>query len=192
MRARIPADRYQPHPNPVPRADPTCPIPAASPSDDSSSGSHLPLRSRIPIGLLKQSLTVSRAIIADCTRPNDRVRPMAALGATVGCGFVIGPAFGGALAKRLSLPTPSLIAVGLFCAVALHSTSADPTHQGVSPLRHPGITPACHHGVTRTVLALGLSRRATSLHPTPRPSLPTPPLLPSLSTPPRAPSLSSP
>ncbi|KAL3911580.1 MAG: hypothetical protein SGPRY_008640 [Prymnesium sp.] len=49
------------------------------------------LASRVPIGLLKQSLTVSRAAVVDCTLPSTRIRPMARLGATVGAGFVIGP-----------------------------------------------------------------------------------------------------
>ena len=57
------------------------------------------LASRLPIGLFKQSLTVARALVADCTAPEGRMRAMSKLGAMVGCGFVLGPAFGGALSK---------------------------------------------------------------------------------------------
>ena len=68
------------------------------------------LLSRIPVGLMKQSMTVSRALIADCTLPTTRMRPMSVLGAMVAAGFVFGPAFGGVLSKKISLtglpPTP--------------------------------------------------------------------------------------
>ena len=37
------------------------------------------LLSRIPIGLLKQTMTASRALVADCTTPATRVRPMMGL-----------------------------------------------------------------------------------------------------------------
>ena len=42
------------------------------------------LASRLPIGLLKQSLTVSRALVTDTTELEQRMRPMARLGGCVG------------------------------------------------------------------------------------------------------------
>ena len=54
-------------------------------------GLWLLLASRLPIGLLKQSLAVSRAAVADCTRPGARMRPMSRLGAAVGSGLVRTP-----------------------------------------------------------------------------------------------------
>ena len=79
------------------------------------------LASRLPIGLFKQSLTVARALVADCTAPEGRMRAMSKLGAMVGCGFVLGPAFGGALSKIVGLAAPPLLAACLF-ALALTVT----------------------------------------------------------------------
>jgi MFS family permease len=75
---------------------------------------YLLLASRMPIGLLKQSLTVSRALVADTTQLHERMRPMARLGGCVGVGFVLGPAFGGLLSKKLSLQAPPMLAALLF------------------------------------------------------------------------------
>ena len=72
----------------------------------------------MPIGLLKQSLAVSRAAVADCTRPGARMRPMSLLGAAVGSGFVVGPAVGGVMAKKVGLGAPPLLSAALF-AIAL-------------------------------------------------------------------------
>ena len=77
------------------------------------------LASRLPIGLLKQSLTVSRALVVDTTLPATRMRPMAALGGVVGIGFVLGPGFGGVLSKKAGLKAPPLLAAGLFLLAQL-------------------------------------------------------------------------
>ena len=77
------------------------------------------LASRLPIGLLKQSLTVSRALVVDTTPANGRLRPMSRLGGCVGIGFVLGPAFGGILSKVAGLYAPPLLAACLFTIAAL-------------------------------------------------------------------------
>eukprot|EP00802_Teleaulax_amphioxeia_P027465 Tamp_28820.p2 GENE.Tamp_28820~~Tamp_28820.p2 ORF type:complete len:115 (-),score=8.84 Tamp_28820:192-536(-) len=54
------------------------------------------LLSRIPVGLSKQTVTVSRAVVADCTAPDSlRSQWMAFLGAALGVGCVVGPFVGG-------------------------------------------------------------------------------------------------
>ena len=77
------------------------------------------LLSRLPIGLLKQSLTVARALVVDTTRPAQRLRPMAALGGVTGIGFVLGPGFGGVLSKKLGLHAPPMLAAALFMLTQL-------------------------------------------------------------------------
>jgi hypothetical protein len=77
------------------------------------------LLSRLPIGLLKQSLTVARALVVDTTRPAERMRPMAALGGVTGIGFVLGPGVGGALSKKLGLHAPPMLAAALFMLAQL-------------------------------------------------------------------------
>ncbi len=88
--------------------------------------SALLLISRLPIGLLKQSLAVSRALLVDCTTPATRLRAMTKLGAVVGAGFVFGPAFGGALSKKVGLAAPPLLAAALFAAALLTVTTSLP------------------------------------------------------------------
>ena len=69
--------------------------------------------SRIPIGLFKQSQTISRAVVSDCTRADSRMAALGGLSATIGAGFVFGPMFGGILSKRAKF-APPLIAAVLF------------------------------------------------------------------------------
>ena len=72
------------------------------------------LASRLPIGLLKQSLTVSRALVADTTHVATRLRPMSRLGGCVAMGFVLGPGLGGVLSKKAGLTVPPMLATILF------------------------------------------------------------------------------
>jgi len=88
------------------------------------------LASRIPVGLAKQTVTVSRAVVADCTEPNeDRSKWMAFLGAALGVGCVVGPFLGGQSAERLGDIWPAVIATSIFAvlgpvvAVVLPETS---------------------------------------------------------------------
>lgn len=72
------------------------------------------LMSRIPIGLTKQTVAVSRAAVADCTSHDSRAQALGVLAASAGIGFVIGPATGGILGATTSPATPPLVAVGFF------------------------------------------------------------------------------
>lgn len=69
--------------------------------------------SRVPVGIAKQTMTMSRAVVADCTSLADRTRAMSKLAITVGLGFIIGPACGGILSSR-SYVGPPVISVCLF------------------------------------------------------------------------------
>ena len=71
--------------------------------------------SRLPIGVAKQTMTVARAVISDCTGAHGslRCRRMSRLGMTAGAGFIFGPALGGILSK-VSYVAPPLLAVLLF------------------------------------------------------------------------------
>ena len=84
------------------------------------------LCSRLPIGLLKQSLAVSRALAVDCTSPATRMRAMTKLGAVVGTGFIVGPACGGILSKKVALTAPPFLAAALFAAALLVVTAGLP------------------------------------------------------------------
>ena len=72
------------------------------------------MASRIPVGLSKQTITVSRAVVADCTQNADRSHWMALLGAALGIGCVIGPLIGGHLAEMIGDTAPAIIATVIF------------------------------------------------------------------------------
>lgn len=78
--------------------------------------------SRLPIGLAKQTITVSRALLCDCTRDDVRLRTMGTLGVTVGFGFIVGPGLGGALSMAVSPHAPVQLALLAFLA-ALAATA---------------------------------------------------------------------
>jgi multidrug resistance protein len=54
---------------------------------------------RLIAGICSSNISVANAYVADCTPPEDRARGMGKIGAARGIGFVLGPAFGGALAQ---------------------------------------------------------------------------------------------
>ena len=89
-------------------------------------GLWLLLASRLPIGLLKQSLAVSRAAVADCTRPGARMRPMSRLGAAVGSGLVRTP-FLTLTPTPTPTPTPTLT---LTLTLTLTRQVDGPAHAG--------------------------------------------------------------
>jgi len=55
------------------------------------------LMSRIPIGLVKQTLSISKAYISDVTDDQNRAKYIGFVGMTMGIGFIIGPLIGGLL-----------------------------------------------------------------------------------------------
>lgn len=80
---------------------------------------HWLLLSRLPIGLTKQTVAVTRAVVTDCTRATGRAQALGRLAAAGGLGFVIGPALGGILAATVSPLAPPAVAVALFAAAQL-------------------------------------------------------------------------
>jgi DHA1 family tetracycline resistance protein-like MFS transporter len=71
--------------------------------------------SRLPIGLLKQTMCVSRALISDCSTREDRYKMMSRLGGAAGLGFVIGPMSGGILSAVYSETFPPMLSCCLVC-----------------------------------------------------------------------------
>eukprot|EP00211_Chloroparvula_japonica_P013526 CAMPEP_0119141956 /NCGR_PEP_ID=MMETSP1310-20130426/31869_1 /TAXON_ID=464262 /ORGANISM="Genus nov. species nov., Strain RCC2339" /LENGTH=113 /DNA_ID=CAMNT_0007133457 /DNA_START=1 /DNA_END=339 /DNA_ORIENTATION=- len=53
--------------------------------------------SRVPVGLLKQTQTASRAIVMDVTDGDARLRHLGYLSAARNCGYVFGPLLGSVL-----------------------------------------------------------------------------------------------
>lgn len=70
------------------------------------------LASRLVSGATGASFSVAHAYVADITTPAERSRGFALIGATLGLGFIIGPALGGALSVH-SLRLPFEVAAGL-------------------------------------------------------------------------------
>ena len=77
------------------------------------------LASRVVVGLFKQTMTLSLALVADTTAPADRAAVVARLSAAVSVGWAAGQAVGGTLAEHLGERTPAAVAVALFVADAL-------------------------------------------------------------------------
>jgi MFS family permease len=88
----------------------------------------LALLIRTVTGFFGGTLGVCQSYIADVTQPEDRPRSMGFFGAAINMGFVIGPAFGGLLARpELGLAgfRPPIFVAAAFCALsALWSTLA--------------------------------------------------------------------
>jgi MFS family permease len=84
------------------------------------------LLSRLPIGLTKQTVSVTRAVVVDCTALSERAAALGRLAAAGGLGFVVGPALGGILSAVLSPLAPPLLAVALFACAQLVVCAAVP------------------------------------------------------------------
>jgi DHA1 family tetracycline resistance protein-like MFS transporter len=70
------------------------------------------LVSRLLAGGFGGSITTAQAYIADVTTPQDRTKYMGMLGASIGMGFIFGPAIGGALSPY-GFSTAAFVAAGL-------------------------------------------------------------------------------
>ena len=66
-------------------------------------------------GLFGGSIAAAQAYVADSTTPKERARYMGFLGASIGLGFVLGPALGSGLA-RFGFGTAAFVAAGLAAA----------------------------------------------------------------------------
>ena len=74
------------------------------------------LLSRLPVGLAKQTVTATRAVVSDVTSPAERSESLARLFAGCSLGYAIGPYLGGLLADGMgdASPAPALICAGIF------------------------------------------------------------------------------
>jgi MFS family permease len=73
------------------------------------------LAARALAGLFGGSIAAAQAVIADLTTPEERAKYMGFLGASIGLGFVFGPALGASLA-RFGFGTAAFVAAGLAAA----------------------------------------------------------------------------
>jgi MFS transporter, DHA1 family, tetracycline resistance protein len=73
------------------------------------------LTARALAGLFGGSIAAAQAYVADSTTPKERARYMGLLGASIGLGFVLGPALGAGLA-RYGFGTAAFVAAGLAAA----------------------------------------------------------------------------
>eukprot|EP00658_Telonema_sp_P-2_P037937 TRINITY_DN27271_c0_g1_i2.p1 TRINITY_DN27271_c0_g1~~TRINITY_DN27271_c0_g1_i2.p1 ORF type:complete len:471 (-),score=84.38 TRINITY_DN27271_c0_g1_i2:150-1562(-) len=75
--------------------------------------------SRIPVGLAKQTMTMSRAVVTDCTTTADRTPALSTLAITIGVGFIFGPAVGGILSSKNMVAPPALSVLLFMVAFAI-------------------------------------------------------------------------
>ncbi len=91
------------------------------------------LAARFIGGLGASNMGSAQAVVADVTPPEGRARGMGLIGASIGLGFVVGPALGGLLAP-LGATLPFWVAMGVALANALLVLAFLPeTHQRPSP-----------------------------------------------------------
>src|SRR5690349_3667617 len=76
------------------------------------------LAARFVGGLGASNIGSAQAVVADVTPPEGRARGMGLIGASIGLGFVVGPALGGVLAP-LGATLPFWVAMGVALANAL-------------------------------------------------------------------------
>ncbi len=78
------------------------------------------LLSRLPVGLAKQTATISRSIVADVTTPAERSSHMSRLTSTFGLGPAVGPFLGACVSYYSgSESMPAVAASAIFIAVVL-------------------------------------------------------------------------
>ncbi len=68
------------------------------------------LASRAFAGIFTANISTAHAYVTDSTEAKDRIKYMGLIGAAIGLGFTIGPAFGGFSAKFLGFRSPGIIA----------------------------------------------------------------------------------
>jgi DHA1 family tetracycline resistance protein-like MFS transporter len=122
------------------------------------------LASRIAAGFFGATIGAAQAYIADVTKPEERGRGMALIGAAFGIGFTIGPAIGG-IAAGWHRYAPGFIAAGLsaFAFVLAAGSLAEPPQHGTRAEKSLFDLTAVRHALaTPTIpLILGLQFIAT-------------------------------
>jgi MFS family permease len=101
-----------------------------SKSEDSKShGIMILIASRVTVGLVKQTMTISRAVITALSSDADRTRSLSHLRACGTLAFMIGPSIGGMLAKWFDKAVPAFVAAGLFTFIYLLAVFLVPQKQ---------------------------------------------------------------
>lgn len=77
-------------------------------------GLHALIISRILVGLVKQTMTVTIAIITKITNKTNRAKHMGRITAASTVAWIVGPSVGALLFKYINKKTPALVACGLF------------------------------------------------------------------------------
>eukprot|EP00729_Bicosta_minor_P032105 gene32105-8201_t len=77
------------------------------------------IASRIPVGLAKQTVTVSRAILADCTPVEKRTGIMTQLMVAIAVGYAAGPIAGAKLASAFGETAPAVTAASVFLCLVV-------------------------------------------------------------------------
>ncbi|MCL5962184.1 MAG: MFS transporter [Chloroflexi bacterium] len=117
------------------------------------------LAGRALAGLFGGSITTAQAYMADVSKPEERTKYMGLLGASIGMGFVFGPAIGAGL-SRYGFGTAAFVAAGLaaanlvFAFIALpESRPAFEATRMVERLARPGFLQALRHPSIGRILA---------------------------------------
>ena len=117
------------------------------------------LVARALAGLFGGSIAAAQAYIADVTTPGERAKYMGLLGASIGLGFVFGPALGSFLA-RFGFGAAAFAAAGLAAANLLFAFFRLPETRGVEARRRAharvdwsNFTDALHHPTIGRLLA---------------------------------------
>jgi DHA1 family tetracycline resistance protein-like MFS transporter len=94
------------------------------------------LAARALAGLFGGSIAAAQAVIADVTTPGERARYMGLLGASIGLGFVFGPALGSGLA-RFGFGAAAFTAAGLAAANLVFAVLRLPETRSSEQRQHP-------------------------------------------------------
>jgi DHA1 family tetracycline resistance protein-like MFS transporter len=125
------------------------------------------LAARALAGLFGGSIAAAQAVIADVTTPGERARYMGLLGASIGLGFVFGPALGSGLA-HFGFGAAAFTAAGLAAANLVFAFLRLPETRDSEQRRHPqsrlewsNLLDALHHpSIGRLLTATFLSTLA--------------------------------
>ena len=120
--------------------------------------------SRLLAGAFGGSITTAQAYIADTTAPDERTKYMGLLGASIGMGFIFGPAIGAGL-SGFGFSTAAFVAAGLaalnfLCAVVSlpESRRAEHLSSSRSQLRSANLANALRHpSIGRILIATFLT-----------------------------------
>lgn len=71
--------------------------------------------SRVLVGFVKQTMTITTTMLTHCTTKEDRARHMGRLNASSTVAWIFGPSIGALLFKNVDRRAPALLACALFC-----------------------------------------------------------------------------